>query len=57
MLGFKSFDAAQATIAGTGLMHMLKKRQIVVKNGLARGLLMEAVDKILQWRDCSRSLH
>jgi putative transposase len=31
MLGFKSFDAAQATLAGIELMHMIKKRQMVVK--------------------------
>jgi len=31
MLGFKSFDAAQATLAGIELMHMLKKRQLVVE--------------------------
>ena len=30
MLGFKSFDAAQATLAGIELMHMIKKRQMVV---------------------------
>ena len=33
MLGFKSFDAAQGTLAGIELMHMLKKRQLVVKEG------------------------
>ena len=33
MLGFKSFDAAQATLAGIELMHMLKKRQMVVEAG------------------------
>jgi putative transposase len=27
MLGFKSFDAAQATLVGIELMHMLRKRQ------------------------------
>jgi putative transposase len=30
MLGFKSFAAAQATLAGVELMHMLKKGQLVV---------------------------
>jgi putative transposase len=29
MLGFKSFEAAQATLAGIELMHMLKKGQLV----------------------------
>ena len=29
MLGFKSFDAAQGTLAGIELMHMLKKGQLV----------------------------
>jgi len=32
-LGFKSFDAAQATLAGVELMHLLKKRQLVVEKG------------------------
>src|SRR5262245_21843120 len=31
MLGFKAFDAAQATLAGIELMHRLKKRQLVVE--------------------------
>jgi putative transposase len=31
MLGFKSFDAAQHTLAGIELMHMLKKGQLVVE--------------------------
>jgi putative transposase len=29
MLGFKSFDAAQVTLAGIELMHMLKKQQMM----------------------------
>src|SRR5215472_13448597 len=33
MLGFKSFDAAQCTLAGVELMHMIKKRQMVVEAG------------------------
>ncbi len=33
MLGFKSFDAAQATLAGVELMHMLKKQQMMVEAG------------------------
>jgi putative transposase len=33
MLGFKSFDAAQATLTGIELMHMLKKRPLVVEEG------------------------
>jgi putative transposase len=33
MLGFKSFAAAQDTLAGIELMHMLKKGQMVVKAG------------------------
>ena len=33
MLGFKSFEAAQCTVAGVELMHMLKKRQLVVEEG------------------------
>jgi transposase-like protein len=28
MLGFKSFDAAQSTVAGIELMHMLRKGQL-----------------------------
>jgi putative transposase len=31
MLGFKSFEAAQATLTGVELMHMIKKRQLVVE--------------------------
>jgi putative transposase len=33
LLGFKSFEAAQCTVAGIELMHMLKKKQQVVKAG------------------------
>ena len=33
MLGFKSFDAAQGTLVGIELMHMIKKRQLVVEAG------------------------
>jgi putative transposase len=33
MLGFKSFDAAQGTLAGIELMHMLKKGQLVGEDG------------------------
>jgi putative transposase len=31
MLGFKAFDAAQATLVGIELMHMIRKRQLVVE--------------------------
>jgi putative transposase len=31
LLGFKSFDAAHDTLVGIELMHMLKKRQLVVE--------------------------
>jgi putative transposase len=34
MLGFKSLDAAHDTLAGIELMHMLKKRQLVVEEGV-----------------------
>jgi len=33
MLGFKAFDAAQDTLVGIELMHMIKKRQLVVGAG------------------------
>ena len=33
MLGFKSFNAAQDTLVGIELMHMIKKRQMVVEEG------------------------
>jgi hypothetical protein len=33
MLGFKAFDAAQSTLVGIELMHMSKKRQLVVEEG------------------------
>jgi hypothetical protein len=34
MLGFKSLDAAHDTLAGIELMHMLKKRQLEVEEGV-----------------------
>jgi putative transposase len=37
MLGFKSFEAAQRTLAGIELMHMLKKGQMLGEAG-AEGL-------------------
>jgi putative transposase len=37
MLGFKSFEAAQSTLVGIELMHMLKKGQLAVGEG-AKGL-------------------
>jgi putative transposase len=33
MLGFKTFAAAQTTLVGIELMHMIKKRQLVVEEG------------------------
>ena len=33
MLGFKAFDAAQSTLVGIELMHMIKKKQMVVETG------------------------
>jgi hypothetical protein len=33
MVGFKSFGAAQSTLAGIELMPMLKKRQLVGEEG------------------------
>src|ERR1043166_3200045 len=33
MLGFKSFEAAQSTLAGIELIHMIKKKQRVVEAG------------------------
>jgi hypothetical protein len=33
MLGFKPFEAAQGTLVGIELMHMLKKGQMVVEAG------------------------
>jgi len=32
-LGFKAFDPAQATLVGIELIHMIKKRQLVVEEG------------------------
>jgi putative transposase len=37
ILGFKSFVAAQDTLVGIELMHMIEKRQLVVEEG-AEGL-------------------
>ena len=34
MLGFKSCDAAQDTLAGIERMHMLKKGQLVVEDAV-----------------------
>jgi len=34
MLGFKAFDAAQGTLAGVELMHMIKKKQLGVEEGV-----------------------
>ena len=31
MLGFKSYDAAEGTLAGIELMHMIKKKQMIVE--------------------------
>ena len=36
MLGFKSFDAAQSTLVGIELMHMLRKPQL--EDGVEQGL-------------------
>ena len=33
MLGFKAFDAARDTLVGLELMHMIKKRQLMVEAG------------------------
>ena len=33
MLGFKSFEAAQGTLVGIELMHMIKKKQMVLEAG------------------------
>ena len=33
MLGFKSFAAAQDTLVGIELMHMIKKRQLLIEEG------------------------
>jgi len=34
MLGFKAFEAAQSTLVCIELMHMLKKGQMVVEEGI-----------------------
>ena len=31
MLGFKAFEATQATLTGIELMHMIKKKQMVIE--------------------------
>jgi transposase-like protein len=36
MLGFKSMEPAQRTLAGIELMHMLKKGQMVIEEGAER---------------------
>ena len=42
MLGCKLFDAAQDTLVGIELMHMIKKRQLVEEEG-AEGLTTAAL--------------
>src|SRR5438132_3063006 len=39
-LGFKAFDAAQSTLVGIALMHMLRKQQLAV--GVEQGLTVAA---------------
>jgi len=41
MLGFKSFEAAQATLIGIELMHMLKKGQLAGEDGVEGLTLVE----------------
>jgi putative transposase len=41
MLGCKTFAAAQATLVGIELMHMLKKRQLVVEEGEENLMVVE----------------
>jgi putative transposase len=46
MLGFKSFAAAQDTLIGIELMHMLKKRQLVIteaEEGLTAAELFDSL--------------
>ena len=33
MLGFKAFETAQGTLVGIELMHMIKKRQMIMEAG------------------------
>ena len=33
MLGFKAFEAAQDTLVGIGIMHIIKKKQLMVEAG------------------------
>ena len=47
MLGFKSFDAAQATLAGIELMHMIKKRQMGGGEGLTAAEQLLLPDRII----------
>jgi transposase-like protein len=41
MLGFKAFAAAQSTLVGIELMHMIKKRQLVVEEGFVNLLTIQ----------------
>ena len=44
MLGFKSFEVAQCTLAGVELMHMIKKRQMEARDeGLTAAELVYAL--------------
>jgi hypothetical protein len=33
VLGFKSFEASEVTLVGIALMHMIKKKQLMVEAG------------------------
>jgi transposase-like protein len=44
MLGFKAFDAAQSTLVGIELMHMIKKRQMLVEKGMFNTLIADGTN-------------
>jgi hypothetical protein len=46
LLGCKAFDAAQDTLVGIELMHMIKKRQLVVEAGEERLTAAELFDSL-----------
>ena len=46
MLGCKAFDAAQATLVGIELMHMIKKRQLGVEAGAEGRTAAELFDSL-----------
>jgi transposase-like protein len=63
MLGFKSLVAAQGTLTGIELMHMLKKKQLVLRTAIAPPVWRGALSSLCglfgtrNWRMISATLY